>query len=151
MSLTVREIADRLSGRGLEPSLVQERVRHWTREGLLELTGETHPGTGRKRLYGVNALFEAAILNELADLGIAISQMWIPLQTWRGRVKRIDPALADPAITVFLFFTRRGRGGAAAVMTVAEASDWGGVSDLMTKSDSAVFVHLSNLFRSITK
>jgi hypothetical protein len=70
--LSARDIAKAISGSEEGQSLVFERVRHWTREGLLPLTGDKHPGTGRKRLFGNDALAIARVLNELAEHGIGV-------------------------------------------------------------------------------
>lgn len=44
-----------------------DRVRNWTKEGLLTVAGEKHPGTGRARQYGPEAALEAALLQILID------------------------------------------------------------------------------------
>jgi DNA-binding transcriptional MerR regulator len=71
MPLTVSEIAHRLA----EPerrNALRERIRHWTREGLVKPIGEKNPGTGRHRLYEESVLVDVAILNALAGLGIQV-------------------------------------------------------------------------------
>jgi DNA-binding transcriptional MerR regulator len=73
MALTVREIADRIVRTpGVDKAALIERLRHWTREGLLTPIGDKHPGTGRQRQYNDSAVFDAAILNALADHGLQV-------------------------------------------------------------------------------
>jgi hypothetical protein len=72
MPLTGKEIAERIAASDADIASSVERVRHWTREGLLELVGDRNPGTGRKRLYDEQALTTARILNALASFGVGI-------------------------------------------------------------------------------
>ena len=68
-TITVRDIAHRiwrLSDSMSEAQLVQ-RVRGWTREGLLLPVGEKNPGTGRHRRYPYTAVPEAMLLKVLSD------------------------------------------------------------------------------------
>jgi uncharacterized protein YciI len=68
--LTVREIAGRI--RRLDETLpaVIDRLRNWTKEGLLETAGTKNPGTGRRRHYPEHALVDALVLTTLSDMGI---------------------------------------------------------------------------------
>jgi hypothetical protein len=53
-----------------------DRIRNWTRQGLLSISGEKNPGTGRARLYKREALLEAVLLQILADnVGITIGNL----------------------------------------------------------------------------
>lgn len=54
-----------------------ERVRHWTREGLLEPAGDKHPGTGRARLYDESALRKAKVLNSLTECGVTVRNLHV--------------------------------------------------------------------------
>jgi DNA-binding transcriptional MerR regulator len=71
--LTVSEIAERLAGRREERLALVERIRHWTREGLITPIGEKNPGTGRHREYHEDVLPDVALLNRLARAGIQVS------------------------------------------------------------------------------
>jgi len=51
--------------------LVRERVRHWCRNEKL-VTGALRVGRGRSRDFDHRCVLEAALLNELADLGIPV-------------------------------------------------------------------------------
>jgi len=50
---------------------VRERVRHWCREELFVL-GAKPVGRGRSRDFAPRCVLEAALLNELANLGIPV-------------------------------------------------------------------------------
>ena len=68
---TVTEIAGLIARKGEKLDLIGDRIRNWTKDGLLEPLGEKHPGTGRSRSYPEKALIEALVLLELMDcLGI---------------------------------------------------------------------------------
>ncbi len=78
MPLTVSEIAERIANPGADKAAVAVivgRLRHWTAEGLLHPVGEKSPGTGRHRRYDEAGLEDAALLNEMAELGLQIRLM----------------------------------------------------------------------------
>lgn len=67
LGLTVGEIAERIRGEtGDDLTTVIERLRNWTKEGLLKPIGKKKPGIGRKRRYSERAFVDAAILSRLA-------------------------------------------------------------------------------------
>jgi DNA-binding transcriptional MerR regulator len=74
MPFTVSEIARRLASPERQTTL-RERIRHWTREGLVHPIGEKNPGTGRHRLYEESVLVDVAILNALAGLGVQVRNL----------------------------------------------------------------------------
>jgi hypothetical protein len=49
-----------------------ERIRHWTREGLLVPIANLHRGTGKHRRYGNEAAYDAAVLMVLAETGLNV-------------------------------------------------------------------------------
>jgi len=69
------EIAKRLAASVDEEQLIFERVRHWTREGLVSPAGNSHPGIGRKRLYDESSLPKARMLNSLTKCGVTIKTL----------------------------------------------------------------------------
>src|SRR5690348_7728151 len=78
MPLTVSEIAERIARPGAGKAalaVIVGRLRHWTAEGLLQPIGEKSPGTGRRRQYEAAVLEDAALLNEMAELGLQIRLM----------------------------------------------------------------------------
>jgi DNA-binding transcriptional MerR regulator len=74
MPFTVSEIARRLASPERQTTL-RERIRHWTREGLVHPIGEKNPGTGRHRFYKESVLVDVAILNALAGLGVQVRNL----------------------------------------------------------------------------
>jgi hypothetical protein len=75
MPFTVSQIVKRIAKPGQSKAALNERIRHWTRERLLSPIGKRNPGTGRHRTYYDTALLDAALLNELADMGLQIGTM----------------------------------------------------------------------------
>lgn len=62
-------------GAPADRSTVNERIRHWTRLGLLSPIGpERYPGTGVHRRYDAGAAIDAAVLNALADGRIQVRE-----------------------------------------------------------------------------
>ena len=72
MALTVAELADVIRRPDADRAAVIERLRTWTDAGLLKPAGEQNPGTGRARHYDRATIYDAAILNSLADAGFSI-------------------------------------------------------------------------------
>jgi DNA-binding transcriptional MerR regulator len=73
-TLTVSEIAGMLDDAPERQGTLIERIRHWTREGLIQPIGEKNPGTGRHREYEADVVIDVAVLNLLANLGLQLSQ-----------------------------------------------------------------------------
>ena len=48
-------------------------IRHWTREGVLFPVQHQHAGPGKHREYAPDAIYEAAILFAINDMGLPIS------------------------------------------------------------------------------
>jgi DNA-binding transcriptional MerR regulator len=87
MPYTVSEIAEILADApGSEPALI-ERIRHWTREGLIQPIGLKHPGTGRHREYEDRVLLEVSVLEALAGLGLKVGQQQTALKLLKERMK----------------------------------------------------------------
>jgi DNA-binding transcriptional MerR regulator len=93
-TLTVGQIAEELGTVAPDAAAaMSERIRHWTREGLLLPVNQHHAGTGRHRRYSPDTSYEAAVLNALANAGLqlvsrpyiqaALSQARAALQKWR--------------------------------------------------------------------
>jgi hypothetical protein len=68
-TVTVSEIAGRIwrPGDNMTEAQLVERIRAWTKEGLLVPVGEKNPGTGRHRRYPYSAVPEAMLLKVLSD------------------------------------------------------------------------------------
>jgi hypothetical protein len=66
--LTAGEIAERIRESDDEDlRAIGERLRHWTRSGLLKPIGDQTPGTGNHLRYPERALVDAAILSRLTQ------------------------------------------------------------------------------------
>jgi hypothetical protein len=63
--LTARQIALRIQDPGEDLRVIGERLRTWTKEGLLKPIGKRNPGTGRYLRYPKRAVVDAAILSKL--------------------------------------------------------------------------------------
>jgi DNA-binding transcriptional MerR regulator len=72
--LTVGDIAAMLMpiAPGLEGTI--QRIRHWTREGVLRPIELAHGGPGKHRRYDDASVYSAAVLTVMADLGLPVSQ-----------------------------------------------------------------------------
>jgi hypothetical protein len=68
-------IAAKLNAEGAAERLMFDRVRHWTREGLLSPAGDKNPGTGRARLYDESAVRKARVLNSLTECGVTVRNL----------------------------------------------------------------------------
>jgi hypothetical protein len=69
--LNVREIADCIRRPHETTKTVIDRIRSWADYGLLQPSGEKHPGTGKKRRYGPSAIIDSVVLTALTDIGVA--------------------------------------------------------------------------------
>lgn len=69
--LTVREIAELIRRDHEEMTTVIDRIRGWADFGLLKISGQKHPGTGKKRLYQPAAIIDSLVLTALTDAGLA--------------------------------------------------------------------------------
>lgn len=66
-TVTAKDIAERIKRRGEPLQAAVDRLRNWTKEGLIKPTGEKNPGKGRSRRYSKRAVFEAVLLQVLID------------------------------------------------------------------------------------
>src|ERR1022692_3080467 len=68
--LTVRDIAKRIRRDDEDLEVVVNRLRTWTKEGLLQFSGDKHPGTGKARVYPEYAVSDALVLSARTAIGI---------------------------------------------------------------------------------
>jgi hypothetical protein len=66
-TVSVKEIAQRVRGPNESLQTAIDRVRNWTKEGLIKTAGEAHPGKGRARQYDEWAMIDAALLQVLTE------------------------------------------------------------------------------------
>ena len=85
-TLTVGQIVDQLGPLASDAAAMNERIRHWTREGLLRPVDQHHAGTGKHRRYDADASLDAAVLNLLADAGLqVVSRPYVKTVLTRAR------------------------------------------------------------------
>jgi hypothetical protein len=66
-TVTAKDIAEKIQRPGEELQVAVDRLRNWTREGLIKPVGAKHPGKGRAKQYPRKVIFEAALLQLLID------------------------------------------------------------------------------------
>src|SRR5258708_33650273 len=66
-TVTAKDIAEKIQRPGEELQVAVDRLRNWTREGLIKPVGTKHPGKGRAKQYPRKAIFEAGLLQLLID------------------------------------------------------------------------------------
>jgi DNA-binding transcriptional MerR regulator len=74
-TLTVGQIAEQLVSIAPDRPATRERLRHWTREGLLSPVADHHSGTGNHRQYDPSSVYDAAILHAIARAGLNIASL----------------------------------------------------------------------------
>jgi DNA-binding transcriptional MerR regulator len=90
-TVTVGEIAQRVQTIGPNPASTIERIRHWTREGLLIPADQHHAGSGKHRRYATESVYDAAILTVIANAGLPlVSQTYLhkALPLARGALRK---------------------------------------------------------------
>ena len=65
--LTARDIAKHIQRPGKSLTAAVDRLRTWTKMGIIKPSGDRHPGTGRKKRYSKPALLQAVLLQTLTD------------------------------------------------------------------------------------
>ena len=100
-TLTVAQIAKRIKRPGESEKVTTDRIRNWTREGLLTVAGDKNPGTGRTRLYSKKALVEAALLVALVDsTGLGVAKLGPMLQEAKKHVVKNWPYAEGPILVL---------------------------------------------------
>lgn len=64
-TITHTQIADFICGKDETTQQAGERIKNWTKEGLISAVGKKNPGRGRHRRYKFSALGYAFILDDL--------------------------------------------------------------------------------------
>jgi DNA-binding transcriptional MerR regulator len=99
-TMTIGQIAERV---GIPGKTFHERLRYWTREGLLIPISERYPGIGKRRRYADSAVEHALILNQMMDIGLSTAMQSLAMEAvhqeqYLGRWVRG----AKPGINFFL-------------------------------------------------
>jgi hypothetical protein len=111
-TLTVGQIAERLSTTPPEAAATRERLRHWTREGLLLPVARHHEGTGKHRQYEWSSQYDAAILNAVARAGLHIvSRPYLFTALSKARVAREKWERTEYKGPLFLVILHMAAGG----------------------------------------
>jgi hypothetical protein len=77
-TVTIGQIAQAISRFSPDPSGLLERLRHWSRLGVIAIADQLHAGTGKHVLYPRSAILDAAFVCVLAQFGLPIaSQRWM--------------------------------------------------------------------------
>src|SRR5690242_7175268 len=66
-TFTVSDLARLVKRPDEKLEVAVNRLRNWTREGLIKTLGDKNPGTGRERRYRRSALADAVTLQALTD------------------------------------------------------------------------------------
>lgn len=72
-TLTVSDLAARLASIAPDTPNTTQRIRHWTREGVLPADESEHAGPGMHRRYADARAYSAAFLHVLTVAGLPIS------------------------------------------------------------------------------
>jgi hypothetical protein len=95
-TVTTKDIAEKIRMPGEDQQVAVDRIKNWTREGLLKTVGEKNPGKGRSRQYSRSALLDALLLQTLIECtGIGA----IAAGELLSRMKKgpnLKPLYADP-------------------------------------------------------
>ena len=65
--LTAGDIAKHIQRHGEPLMAAVDRLRNWTKSGIIKPNGPIHPGTGRKKRYSSVELAQAILLQTLVD------------------------------------------------------------------------------------
>jgi hypothetical protein len=105
--ITVGQIAEHLRSIAPDVPASTERLRYWTKEGLLSpIKPKLRPGSGRHRQYDVSAIFDAATLTIIAASGLQIardclfdvlSRTRLAFRNWRGGALFVEISYATNA------------------------------------------------------
>jgi hypothetical protein len=158
----VREIASRIRRDDEDLDAVINRLRNWTKEGLLAFLGNKHPGTGKSRSYPEYAVIDALVLTALTATGIPAVRAGnaTPYTTVlsHGRLAYQEFAKREAAgETIFLVVfgaetaVYDGANPNRAALTYVPSDGKMGFRVLAAQGDVSILVNLTNLFRRLQK
>jgi hypothetical protein len=150
-TLTVGQIVEQLGP--VTPdgaAALSERIRHWTREGLLLPVDQHHAGTGRHRGYSPATSYEVAVLNALASAGLhpvsrpyiraALEQATAACQKW---LQAMSAGHKPPLLFLVISHDRTQVGSEPTVSTHEELVHHAPAAEIM------IAVNLSKLFSRV--
>jgi hypothetical protein len=96
-NLTASDIARHIQRPGEDLQVAVDRLRHWTKGGLIKPIGDAHPGTGRPKQYSKKAAVRAMIVQALSDatggqavyMGHLIDHVEAELRKSKGKRDRV--------------------------------------------------------------
>jgi hypothetical protein len=143
---SVSEIAERIGRPGEDMRVVGDRIRNWTREGLLDPVGMKNPGTGRSRLYPETALFDALVLTVITE---AVGLQVVKVHLFRDIFAKARQYLADPRYSkkTFLVISRHMTFGGYST----QFADPAGLASLLKTSDAEghIIIDLSKITKKL--
>lgn len=78
-NFTLSDLAEALSPITPDTAATAQRIRHWTREGVLRPAAQEHAGRGKHRQYSTDAVYEAAVLQVMTSSGLPVAySLFIP-------------------------------------------------------------------------
>src|SRR5262245_6601017 len=75
ITLTAAELTEMLTRIAIEPGRTAESLERWGRAGVLDLSVDHPPRTGRLRLYDFDPITVSAVLTVLSDMGLSVIGM----------------------------------------------------------------------------
>jgi hypothetical protein len=144
--LTVGDIAQKVQRPGEELQTAVDRVRNWTKEGLLKPVGDIHPGTGRKKQYSEKAAIRAMILQAISDatggravyLAHMLEYVEAELRKFRGQRD------------IIFVMSRKAGGGDRFLLSSYEATKLG-EAILKSKADIHIVLNPNRIFDELDK
>ena len=160
-TLTARDIAEKIKMPGEDLRVAADRLKNWTREGLLKTVGEKNPGQGRSRQYPRSALLDALLLQTLIDctgMGAISAGELLGEMKKRPLLKPFyaDPANIDATEDCLVVIARRLGDPdiySARCRFATLEKTLRGTTQMQIPRDSAVFtiINLRQVFKSIAK
>jgi hypothetical protein len=148
--MTVGEIATRLVAITGDQSATVERLRHWTREGLMSPVEAHHSGTGRHRRYDQVAAYEAAVLTAIAAAGIHVAParyLVATLALVRNALSMWQQPKGGKASPLFLEISHFIKPGMEPVLAIREGTT--NHDDL--QANLTITINLGQLFEDVTR
>jgi hypothetical protein len=154
MALTVAQLADVIARPDADRAAVVERLRAWSDAGMLELA-DRNPGTGRRREYADDVVYDAAILNMLADLGLPIGRqryfMMVLLLAQQAKDLWVEKHSPGLCLEIADFGKPNHQGGQHAVF-LHDGSKRSHLGNLIhPRAEGSLIVNVSRLFARIDK
>jgi DNA-binding transcriptional MerR regulator len=154
LTFTVSEIAAMLEDAPERRPTLVERIRHWTREGLLRPIGEKNPGTGRHRAYEADALIDVAVLNLLANLGMQVGQQQSFVEFARKIYSANKKNFADWGEVFLAISNAAGEKPKVVMLLTDKETDIGTqahLSEFYANSDVFVIINIGRVYRNVTQ